>query len=65
VAHAESVWQFRDTVMDVVTRTALIYHELLFARENLEVEVRSRSLAQRLLDDNTQRAEIGVMSPST
>jgi len=47
----------------VVTRTALIYHDLLFARENLEVELRSRSLAQRLLDDNTQRADIGVMSP--
>jgi len=63
IAHAESVWQFRNTVMDVVTRTALIYHDLLFARENLEVELRSRSLAQRLLDDNTQRADIGVMSP--
>lgn len=58
-----SQWQLRQTVIDVVTSVIFFYHELRFAVENLAVARRSMALAQQLLEDNSRRAEIGVMSP--
>jgi len=60
---AISEWQLRAAVIDVLTRTITTYNDLWFAIGNLGVERRSRELAQRLLNDNIKRAEIGVMSP--
>lgn len=58
-----SDWQFRSRLIDIITQTIFIYNELFFAMENYKVAVRSRELARQLLRDNTQRANIGVMSP--
>lgn len=60
---AISGWQLRQQVIDVVTDTIAIYAELYFSIENLAVERRSRDLAGQLVNDNTKRAEIGVMAP--
>lgn len=60
---AISQWQLRQRIIDVVTETVLAYNDLYFANNNLDVELRSRHLAARLLEDNEKRAEIGVMSP--
>ena len=60
---AISEWTLRERVIQVVTDTVNTYCELYFAKENLGVEERSRSLAAQLLADNLKRAEIGVMSP--
>ncbi len=60
---AISGWQLRQEAIDVVTECIRTYSELCFAIENLAVEVRSRSLAAQLVQDNSKRAEIGVMAP--
>ncbi|MEI6072962.1 MAG: TolC family protein [Verrucomicrobiae bacterium] len=60
---AISEWTLRERIIQVVTDTVNTYCELYFAKENLGVEERSRSLAAQLLADNLKRAEIGVMSP--
>ncbi len=60
---AISQWQLRQRVIDVVTDTVRVYNDLFFFSRNLEVELRSRTLAAQLLQDNMKRAEIGVMSP--
>lgn len=56
-------WTFRQTLTDIITETAQAYEDAYFARENLGVAERSRDLASRLLDDNTQRVKIGVLTP--
>jgi outer membrane protein TolC len=58
-----SEWLLRQRIIDIVTTTNFVYNELHFAHENLRVAEGSRDLALRLLEDNTKRAEIGVMSP--
>lgn len=60
---AISEWQLRGRIMDVVTNTIFAYYDLHRAQQNLGVVRQSKELAQRLLDDNIRRAEIGVMSP--
>ena len=60
--HAISVWQVRQSAINVVTDTISVYCELYFSIENLAVERRSYALAAQLLSDNIKRAEIGVMS---
>ncbi len=59
---AISQWQLRQQVINVVTDTIATYTELFFSIENLEVERRSRDLAGQLVEDNTKRADIGVMT---
>lgn len=56
-------WTFRQTLTDIITETAQAYEDAYFARENLGVAQRSRELAARLLEDNTQRVKIGVLTP--
>jgi outer membrane protein TolC len=58
-----SEWDLRSRIIDVITEIVYTYNDLQFAAENLKVAVRSRELARQLLQDNTRRATIGVMSP--
>jgi len=60
---AISRWQLRARIIDIVTRTIGMYSDLYFSIRNLEVEQASLGLARQTLSDNSQRAEIGVMSP--
>jgi outer membrane protein TolC len=58
-----SEWSLRATLLDVVTRVISTYNDLYSAARALDVAKRSLSLAQQLVDDNSRRLEIGVMSP--
>ncbi len=59
---AISEWDYRQTVIDTVTRVINAYNDLLLARENLRVALFSRSLAARLLDENEKRFRVGSIS---
>lgn len=58
-----SEWDLRSKVIDTITDIVYTYNDLHSAAEDLKVAVRSRELARQLLQDNTRRATIGVMSP--
>lgn len=57
-----SQWQFRQTVMDIVTRVIFAYHDLNFFHANLRSAVRSKELAVLLLEENRKRFKVGSMS---
>ena len=57
-----SDWQFRQTVIDTVTRVTYAYHDLNFAHANLRSATRSRDLAAGLLGENEKRFKVGSMS---
>jgi len=57
-----SQWQFRQSVMDTVTRVISAYHDLNFAYANLRSAVRSKELAMQLVDENRKRFKVGSMS---
>lgn len=58
-----SQWSLRQQVIDIVTQTINVYAELYFSMENLNVERRSRELAQQLAADNEKRVAGDVMIP--
>ncbi|MBI3886371.1 MAG: TolC family protein [Opitutae bacterium] len=57
-----SDWQFKQTIIDTITRVIFAYNDLNFAHANLRSARRSRELAAGLLDDNEKRYRIGSMS---
>jgi outer membrane protein len=57
-----SQWQFRQAVIDTVTRVIFAYHDLGFFHANLRSAVRSKELAQQLLEENRKRFKVGSMS---
>ena len=57
-----SDWQFRQTVMDTVTRVIYAYHDLNFAHAFVRSATRSRDLAAGLLAENEKRFKVGSMS---
>ncbi len=59
---AISDWQFRQAVMDIVTRVTFAYHDLNFAYAALRTATRSRDLAAELLAENEKRFRVGSMS---
>jgi len=62
VNHNISEWQFRQAVMDTVTRVIFAYHDLNFYYANLRSAVRSKELALQLLEENRKRFKVGSMS---
>jgi outer membrane protein TolC len=60
---AIAVQNFTGRVMDIVSSVGKAYYELVFAIENHKAKVEDLSRAQRLLDENRKRVEVGVMSP--
>ena len=58
-----SVEQLRLKVSDVVTNVLTDYAELIFARQNLEVQNKSLQLAKDLVALNTARVRAGVAAP--
>ncbi|MGV3532355.1 MAG: TolC family protein, partial [Chthoniobacteraceae bacterium] len=58
-----SEWQLRLRIMDIVTQLIYVYNDLHLAQENLLVAERSRDLALKLVEENTQRVDIGTMVP--
>jgi outer membrane protein len=59
---AISDWEFRQTVIDTVTRVTYAYHNLNFAQAFLRSATRSRDLAAGLLAENEKRFKVGSMS---
>ncbi len=57
-----SEWQFRQSVIDVVTQVIRAYHDLNFANAYLRSARRSRDLAASLVAENEKRFKVGSMS---
>ena len=60
---AIAVHQFTGRVMDTVSSVGKAYYELVFAIENHKAKHEDLTRAQRLLDENRKRVEVGVLSP--
>jgi outer membrane protein TolC len=61
-SHDSARWRHRASVMNTVTLVINAYLELDFANKNLDTAIRSRGLAQSLLDENIKRARAGDLS---
>ena len=57
-----SDWQFKQTIMDTVTRVVFAYNDLNFSLANLRSARRLRDLSAGLLDENEKRYRIGSMA---
>lgn len=57
-----SEWQFRQSVIDIVTQVIRAYHDLHFTHAYLRSTTRSRDLAAGLLAENEKRFKVGSMS---
>ena len=57
-----SEWQFRQAVIDTITRVIYAYNDLNFSYANYRTAVRSRDLAANLLAENEKRFKVGSMS---
>ncbi len=61
--HKISEWELQQTALDVVLQVIQNYNGYFLARQNAEVAVRNRDLAEQLVADNRKRIEQGMMSP--
>jgi outer membrane protein len=59
---AISDWQYRQTVIDTVTRVVTAYSNLVFAHEYLRTAEKARNLAAGLVAENEKRFHVGSMS---
>jgi outer membrane protein len=50
-------------LMTTVTEVELAYYDLILAQETVKVQETALQLAQRLLDENRKRVEVGAMAP--
>ncbi len=57
-----SEWQFKQDVIDTITRVIFVYNDLIFAQANLRSAHRAHELAATLLGENEKRHKIGSMS---
>jgi outer membrane protein len=57
-----SDWDYRQTVIDIVTNVTLAYEDLAEARENLHIAQLSRDLAAQLVDENKKRNRVGSLA---
>jgi outer membrane protein TolC len=55
--------QFRQAVIDAVTAAVQAYHELLFARRNLEIQLTAVDLARRQVESNRRMVGEGLLAP--
>jgi outer membrane protein len=54
---------FEFQVMTIINSVQQAYFDLIFAQENVKVQEKALELAQRLLDENKKRVEIGTIAP--
>jgi outer membrane protein len=57
-----SEWEFKQSVIDTITRVTYAYHDLNFAYAALRSATRSRDLAAGLFEENEKRFKVGSMS---
>jgi outer membrane protein len=55
--------QVEQQIMTTATEVELAYYDLILAGENVKVQEKALQLAQRLLDENRKRVEVGAMAP--
>ena len=56
-------YAFQQSLITDITAVENDYWELVFARGNVDVNVRAVDLAQRLYDDNKRQVEVGTLAP--
>jgi len=61
VAYSELTLKSR--LIDIVTRVELAYYDLAYGYENIKVQQQGLALAQKLLDENRKRVEVGALAP--
>lgn len=57
-----SEWEFRQAVIDNITRVIFAYYDLAFAQARLRSALSSRDLAAQLVEENSRRFQVGSMS---
>ena len=55
--------QFRQTVVNTLANVKNLYYDLLYSIDNLEVQRKSLSLAQRFLEENQIKVRVGTLAP--
>jgi outer membrane protein len=53
----------RQRIMDIITRVEFAYYDLIAAREQVKVQQQAVQLAERLLEENRKRVQVGTMAP--
>jgi outer membrane protein TolC len=53
----------KSRIIEIVTSVELAYYDLEFATESVKVQSKALELAQRLLDENRKRVEVGALAP--
>src|SRR2546421_717734 len=56
-------WAFTQQAITTVTNTITAYWELVYARENVQVQQQAVTVSQKLYNDNKKQLEIGTMAP--
>jgi outer membrane protein len=56
-------YAFQQSLITDITAVENDYWELVYARGNVDVQVRAVDLAQRLYDDNKRQVEVGTLAP--
>jgi outer membrane protein len=56
-------WAFTQQAITTVTNTITAYWELVYARENVQVQQQAVTVAEKLYNDNKKQLEIGTMAP--
>ncbi len=54
---------FAQQAITTITNTVTAYWELVYARENVQVQQKAVSVAEKLYNDNKKQLEIGTMAP--
>jgi len=55
--------RLQQQIINTLSAVEQAYYDLLFARENVKVQMKGLELAQRLTQENKRRVEIGKMAP--
>jgi len=68
LAQAKNRWKFSEytliqQVITTITQVENAYYDLLFTRESVRVQEKALELAERLLDENRKRVEVGALAP--
>jgi outer membrane protein TolC len=60
---ASSREAYRQQMINLVTEVENAYYDLVSARENVKVQEKALQLAQKLLEENRKRVEVGALAP--
>jgi outer membrane protein TolC len=55
--------KLRQTVIDTITAVENAYYDLIYARDYVKVQQEALDLAQKQLDDDQQRVQVGSLAP--